>query len=227
MSSQALLGLEAALNEVSELGDVVDPVLFGGRRSLAIARAVGRAQVVLLYSHFERYVYAINEEAVEVVNQVKSTRESIPESMRLLHSRDVIEELARTSWERRASSLNTLFQTDGWLWSEHGQGILDPARLLSWMKAANPKNLVRYYRYWGIENIFESITRKPNTKSRFWLEVGQFVEVRHNIAHGDSAAQATSADVRRYVTCARKFCKRSDNVLSRQLSSLLRVQRPW
>jgi hypothetical protein len=36
--------------------------------SLRIARAVGRAQVVLLSSHFERYFYAVNEEAVDFVN---------------------------------------------------------------------------------------------------------------------------------------------------------------
>jgi hypothetical protein len=44
--------------------------------SLRLARAVGRGQIVLLCSHFERYIYAINEELVAFLNtnQVQGNR---------------------------------------------------------------------------------------------------------------------------------------------------------
>jgi len=68
MPSQALLAFDNALGEVRDLGRVARPSLSERTDSLRIARAVGRAQVVLLSSHFERYFYAVNEEAVDFVN---------------------------------------------------------------------------------------------------------------------------------------------------------------
>jgi hypothetical protein len=63
MPSAALQVFIAALDEITHLGEASHPTL-GPRapESLNMARAVGRGQIVLLSSHFERYVYAVNEE---------------------------------------------------------------------------------------------------------------------------------------------------------------------
>ncbi len=68
MGSQSLAALSIAIHEISLLQQV-NPSPFGAQPSRPdITRAIGRASVVLLSSHFERYFYAINEEAVGVVN---------------------------------------------------------------------------------------------------------------------------------------------------------------
>jgi len=59
--------------------------------SLRLARVAGRAQVVLLSAHFERYIYSVNEEAVEFVNHLHIPAASLPENLRLLHSRYPVE----------------------------------------------------------------------------------------------------------------------------------------
>jgi hypothetical protein len=78
MPSQALLAFDKALEEVRDLGRAARPSLSERIESLRIARAVGRAQVVLLSSHFERYFYAVNEEAVEFVNAKKIQQPCFP-----------------------------------------------------------------------------------------------------------------------------------------------------
>jgi hypothetical protein len=182
---------------------------------------------VLLCSHFERYVYAINEEAIELLNSRPSGGAMLPESLKLLHSGNAIDELAMAAWENRSEKLGRFIVTDRWLWQDGGAGHLDHTRLLTWMKAPKPKNLVRYYRYWGITDIFASITRSPIKKSQLWLGVQEFVDLRNSIAHGDIAAQATANDIRRYAASARVFCSRADRVLGRQIARIMAIERPW
>src|SRR6266542_3498418 len=100
MPSHALADLSEALEEVSHLQNA-DPTQPGDLpQNATIARSVGRASVVLLSSHFERYFYAVNEEAVEVLNGHQIAFAAIPESLRLLHTKPGVEALAATSWER-------------------------------------------------------------------------------------------------------------------------------
>jgi hypothetical protein len=62
MPSASLGALISALSEISDLAGVVRPGFGGTPRAeaLKIARVAGRAQVVLLSSHFERYLYSVN-----------------------------------------------------------------------------------------------------------------------------------------------------------------------
>jgi len=66
MPSEALRAFKTALGEIVDLRSVARPSLASS--SLRLARAAGRAQAVLLSAHFERYLYAINEEAIEFLN---------------------------------------------------------------------------------------------------------------------------------------------------------------
>jgi hypothetical protein len=151
----------------------------------------------------------------------------LPEMLKLLHSANAIDELAMAAWERRSEKLGRFIVTDAWLWREGGTGNLDHSRLLTWMKAPKPKNLIRYYRYWGVSDIFSSITRNPVKKSQWWLGVQEFVDLRNSIAHGDVAAQATANDIRRYAASARIFCSRADRVLARRLARIMAIEPPW
>lgn len=225
MPSAALSSLQVALAEISELFEGEVTGTFSER--LAYARARGRAQAVLLSSHFERYIYAVNEEAVSFVNNQRLPLARIPLAMRLLHTKPAVESLNEAAWDRRGTQLIDLMVNDGWLWTERLTGELEHTRLLAWMTAPKPASLVRYYKYWQIQDVFSSITRRQNTRGRMWLNVQELVDKRNFIAHGDFTSQATSIDVRRYLQTVSAFCTRADRVLAGALAKLSSASAPW
>ncbi len=103
MPSSSLQALIAALDEVADLGAASHPTLArNSPESLKLARAVGRGQAVLLSSHFERYIYSLNEELVALLNTLNLSGDKIPDRIRLQHSIIPVDELGRTGWENRA-----------------------------------------------------------------------------------------------------------------------------
>lgn len=228
MASMALDAFLPALDEIKELGMAAQlKIPTTSRSTLKVARAIGRGQVVLLSSHFERYFYAINEEAVQALNSSSTASAIIPASIKLLHSSEPLDALSRTGWDRRGDGLARFVASDGWLWVNSTQGALLHDRLLAWMKSPKPKELVRYYKYWGINDIFSEITRSAGSRNRLWLGVQELVDMRNNIAHGDYTSQATQNDVRRYMESAQVFCTRADRALLKAMKKLQPAFRAW
>ena len=228
MASSSLAALTNAIGEVRDL-DRGDPTPRGGTPvDPLLTRVVGRARVVLLSSHFERYFYSVNEEAAGALNATSHRSSGVPELMRLLHSSSAIDDLSSTAWERRAPGLHSLVLTDAWLWTDDlPRGALDHRRLLAWMKAPTPQNLVRYYRYWGISDIFSAVTRTMHTRTDLWLKLDELIQKRNNIAHGDRTTEATRIDLRAYEAAALTFCERADRHLALALSRILDTSAPW
>jgi len=228
MPSEALRSFTNAVGEIGDLFVAVAPSLSAtASTALKVTRAIGRAQVVLLSAHFERYFYGVNEEAIYFLNSRRLAAATFSERFRLLHSKLPIDELGEMDWERRGAHLTTFISEDGWLWSHSETGTLLHDRLLAWLRSPKPSDLIRYYRYWDIDDIFSKITRKPGARGRLWLGVQEFVDMRNNIAHGDFAAQPTQSDIRRYIRSANTFCERADRQLSSVLSQLTQSERPW
>ena len=77
MPSVAVQALTDAVKEVDEL--LGAPAKGGSmQQRLALTRVAGRAGVVLLAGHFERYFYAVNEEAVAFLAQKTGSRRANP-----------------------------------------------------------------------------------------------------------------------------------------------------
>jgi RiboL-PSP-HEPN len=229
MPSNAFDDLEVALEEIAHLQNA-DPTPLGEvPDDPLVARSVGRASVVLLCSHFERYFYAVNDEAIDLLNSHRVAFAAIPESLRLLHTKPAVEALAGSSWEQdsRIVQLGEFVRTDAWLWGGEPIGALDAERLLMWMNAPTPRALLRYYRYWAIPDIFSTVATSPTHRSELWLRLSDLVDKRNAIAHGDTQAEATKIDVEAYVGAVEAFCAGADLALSDQLIDLFHVPAPW
>ena len=174
MPSQAFLAFVSAIDEIDALGAASRPSLsINTASSLRIARAIGRGQIVLLSSHFERYIYALNEELVAFINTQRIHGNRLADTLRLQHSMEPIDNLALTGWERRATQLTEFVSSDAWLWTVANSGTIAHARLLTWMRTPTPRSLVRYFSLWGIPDIFTAITLKPTSRQAFWLSVSR------------------------------------------------------
>lgn len=225
--SNALEGLRLGLEEICNLMDA-NPTPRGGLpRRPDVVRAINRSGVVLLCSHLERYIRAVNEEAIQHLNRHGVPPSQIPERMRLVHSARAIDDLARAQWDNRAGMLAQFSQTDAWLWGQCTPGKLEHARVLRWMRTPNPEQVQRFYGLWGVENIFAAITRASHTRTLLRLKIKELVEKRNNIAHGDFTVEATSQDVASYIRVVRTFCGRADRRLSRQLGRLFSACPGW
>lgn len=223
--------LDALLHGLAEIKALQlanpSPAEGSGLKKPDVTRAIGRAEIVLLSSHFERFIYGLNEEAVQALSVAQVSASVLPEKFKLMHSRPAINGLAATSWERRGPSLTQFSEEEATLWNSHSAiKCLDAARLLVWMKAPNPKSLVRAFELWGIDDIFAAITRKAVHRARLRLRLAELVDKRNNIAHGDFTVEATYLDVVQYGAAVRTFCKRTDRRLARQVESMTGI-RPW
>lgn len=174
-------------------------------------------------------MYAVNEEAIQWLNLRGCTLERFPEEFLLQHSRGAVDAIAERVWERRADPLREFVKQQGPIWTASGHaGLLEHGELVGWLKSPKPESLKRFYRLYGIENIFNSVTRNASTRSTLWLGIRELVEKRNNIAHGDFQTQALPTDVTRYLVAVSKFATSADLVFARTLAKLAQSgQRPW
>ena len=228
MGSNALADLLSGLTEIDALQRAnPTPREKSGLKKPAIVRAIGRSEIVLLSSHFERYIYALTEEAIDFLCESRAKAESLPNRLKLEHSKHGIDAIAAVAWEKRGDHLIAYSANESWLWNPQATiGPIDSSRLLAWMKTPKPQALVRVFKIWGIEDIFSSITRTAVHRGRLRLRIEELVTKRNNIAHGDFTVEATYHDIMHYMGAVKMFCTRADAALARQLMSIT-GRRPW
>lgn len=217
----------SGLSEVRTLQDANPTPLGGLPVRPRVVRAINRSSIVLLYSHLERYLRGVNEEALMLLNINEVEAERIPLPLRLEHSKTAIDDLAEMQWDNRVEKLQAFVNEEGWLWGEAPRQDLVHSRFLNWMKCPKPKNIRRMYRLWSIEDVFEDITRKRQTRLDLELKLTALVDKRSNIAHGDFTTEATRQDVASYARIVEIFSDRADRRLSRTLKSKFSIDSAW
>ena len=228
MASAALAGLLAGIVEIEALQRAnPSPLQGGGFRRPEIVRAIGRAEVVLLSGHFERYLYALNDETCQWIVGRSPRASAIPEAIRLLHSRARIDDLAETQWDRRADKLTAYSLAEAALWRDEPVVVLDPDEILSWMKAPHCRSIVRCFRAWGIDDVFSSVTRTAVNRQRLWIRLSELVEKRNGIAHGDLTVEARYLDIQQYKAAVKKFCASADRLMARTAGTITAGPPPW
>lgn len=228
MGSSALEGLSAGLEEVKLIQSVGPPPSMDVLRAESIRSSLMRSAIVLLVSHLERFIYALNELALESLGSVGVPAANLQDELRLLHAKPAIDEVAVIQWDRRASKLDELMNQEARLWGGAlSAGEYKPERALIWMKSPDAKSIKRYFRMWGVDDIFSAITRTPVTRGRLWLRIDEVVNKRHNIAHGDPTVDATAAQLTEYRLAVWHLGDRTDRLLSRRLARTFGVPAPW
>src|SRR5262245_34613330 len=124
MPSNALSNLIAGLKEVEVLRSA-NPSRVGRKpRKPELSQVVGRACVVLLSSHLERYIRALHEEACEWTNSKSVKGVLLPKMLKLRHSGHVLEEIFSTQWDNRSDQLEDFGVSNAWLWNALLDGSL-------------------------------------------------------------------------------------------------------
>lgn len=227
MASKSFQALKTSIAEIYVLRELFTRTTGIKSGNPELIRAVGRSAIVLLYSHFEKYTYSVNEEIADFLNVNNVEGNSIPEMLRLLHSKTPVEKLAEMQWIHRATTLKDFISTDYWLWTNNQNGKLIPDRLLEWMKSPNPDNITRYFRYWDIDDIFSRITKTSHIRSYLWTQIQTLVDKRNNIAHGDATTECSKSELGLCSRAVLIFCERADRILSRQIRRLFLTPAPW
>lgn len=225
--SESLSRLREGLTEVRMLL-AANPTPRRGLPRFDVLRAIGRSSVVLATSHLEAYIYGLTEEmSISLVNQSMRGAD-LPLRLRLRHTAFLLDIAAGTGWERREEALINLFAEEAALWTNNGKNLetLHHERFLANFKTPRAKPLIRYFREWGIQDIFSAITRKPTTRAELLMRIDELGEKRNLIAHGDFSVQATPTDVRRFLIAIDTFCTRTDGVMRRRLQEISGAP-PW
>jgi len=232
MSSRALCEMKAGLAEVDLLRRHVPHTSAhtsssrDGTNSVRIANR--RACTVLLCSHFERFIYGLNDEAVDFLNSVGLSSEEVPEKLRLLQAKAPIDDLALQSWDRRGDKLRQFACRHSQMWLEGAPVTqLDSASNLVWMKSPKVGSVCRYFRMFGIDDIFREVTRSESVYRDLKRSIQSLVDSRNGIAHGDSTVQPNAPQVTEFRNAVDNFGCRADRVFSRQLKRLSRSAAPW
>ena len=224
--SKALRELRLAVPEVQTLLDAMPPIKRGVSTNPDLTKALSRSSVLLLNSHLEQYVRALNDEAVSFVNAAGTLGSALPCALRLKHSREPIDVLARANWDNREDLLAAFVASDGALWS-NGTSTLEAARLFQGFRSPKPKTIVQYFKAWAIADIFTEITRVSSSRSDLWLRIQSLADKRNSIAHGDANESATTGDIRKYRKAVLTFAERTDRVFAHQVRSLCGSGLPW
>lgn len=205
-------------------------------RSTEVGRAItsrdrlnagNRAATVVLCSHLEGYVESVFLEGWESVEREGVLVGSLPPDLRrqvfLVEGRQLFDKRHDKGFEKKVEDF---FSSWGHLLESGMPFDLRKSRadcLPDQLNTPSPEHISILFRAYGIEDIFEmieSITEEQILAETLRRGVGDLVNARHAIAHGDSSAIPTDGDVNRYSKVASLACRHIDAALGIRLEEI-------
>lgn len=230
MPSDALADLLVGAAEVRALREYAPKAQgLAARHALQDAQlAHRRACVVLLCSYFERYIYALNEGAIDYINHLRPLSELIPVQIRLAMVRGAVDRLAGMQWIKRESALREFSSEHAALWNGASAApLLRPEPLLESMKSPKVADVKRYFKLFGIDDIFHSIARSETVRRQLMRSLQALADSRNGIAHGDQTVQPERTEITGYLNSVSLFCGRVDKFFGQRLATLFGGAPPW
>jgi len=88
------------------------------------------------------------------------------------------------------------------------------------MKSPKVPDVIRYFKYFGVNQIFQAVSRTEASRRKMGRSLQGLVDARNGIAHGDQTVQPSRADLTEYLNYVAKFCERADNVMSKRIEAM-------
>jgi hypothetical protein len=179
-----------------------------------------RAATVVLCSHLEGYVEGVFLEGWDVVERCGILVERLPPGLRrevfVVEGRKVIDARHGPDFE---DIVERFFASWGHLLESGTPFDMRKSRaecLVDRLNVPSAENICDLFRTYGIHDIFQRIELITNGRWRsedLKLAIGDLVNKRHGIAHGDTAVVPTTEDVARYAETVKVICRHIDVVL--------------
>jgi hypothetical protein len=181
-------------------------------------RTLCRAAVVLLSSHLEGYVKDLGELALDRLVAKAVPRSKIAATFFYTLSSEFVKGIKDTEdHEKLADKIFEFLSSDSPLWSRQGPfpNPLDPARFSSSFQSPSVDKIAKFFRRFGYKTYTRDLGAHLKADYATVINcVGDLINTRNNIAHGNLSASRTPTDVRNTLSTIRAFVDATDSVFA-------------
>lgn len=226
--SNALSSFQERMNEVTELMNLLTPEnadLSTFKEQISRDNAICRAAIVLLCSHLQGFLEDLVSDLISAYNCLANSPQLLPREL-VVHQ--VVGELGKLSNTDIFKQFESLCE-----FVNHPLISAEPCKLS--MKASfitekfgNPgtKNIESLFKSVGVRDVWGKLFEiEKNRLLRDSLD--SLVARRNEIAHGNYSANATKADLDRYVVNAKKLAEIFNSIISSSIELSLGISDCW
>ncbi|MEO3795801.1 MAE_28990/MAE_18760 family HEPN-like nuclease [Nonomuraea sp. B10E15] len=176
-----------------------------------LGNAITRACMVMLVAHFEGFIKAALTELIDEICAAKPPARRIPDPLLELMTRGRIDEILGTSGEERINRTRKLFTSYAQLWDDDrtvAPHLLSAKILTRQFTNARPEVLGEVFGLIGVDDAISRIDEAVNlaikqrgdeaTTIRVAVKLGEIVDRRNKIAHGDRSETPTPPEIQNY-----------------------------
>ena len=181
--------------------------------------ALCRGSVVLLSAHLEAYIKEVGELALDSLHQKCVPRSAIASRFFYHVSKRLISEIQETAdHDKIADKIFSFIQTDLGFWSRTGPfpSALPTEQFNKGFSNPAYDKIKAYFNRFGYADYQRDLAfiLKARYSSSINM-VDHLVDTRNKIAHGDTTATKTPAEVRDMVVIIRQYCQATDSAFAK------------
>lgn len=180
--------------------------------------ALCRGAIVLLCAHLEAFIRELGDVALGRLYERAVPRRKLAPQLYYYMSKDILDEVKDTSQPTKlADKLFWFLDNDAAMWGRKGPlpGPVPAERFNKGFASPAYKKIQRYFKrfgYSGYRNDLAVILKGDYSTTTNMVD--HLVDIRNKIAHGDTTATETPADIKEMVHIVRRFCAVSDGAFA-------------